>query len=284
MTKRRLLAIVSTDKENRIRCQHNECNHPVYSAIHVVLDDATLKVIGSTCFKEGYPDLKSKAKFTERFGETGRKLNPEELAQLINNTEQLVEKLSAEYEAHIAVEKIHLEDAERYKQELEQQCINAGHELREQRLRTDQISKQEAIRRWEEFNEKVAKRTAELALIAAKKITFAPLPASNWVNPKKSALALILKDGSAWVRCEDLNGRHRLYPVEPSNEWETMLPTRCAIADIASTSFVLKNVVDALFILRTRGVLFEHVYSCFKEAMSAVKNNKMLVDSDRRTS
>lgn len=32
MIERKLLAIVSTDEDNRIRCQHNGCNHPVYKA------------------------------------------------------------------------------------------------------------------------------------------------------------------------------------------------------------------------------------------------------------
>ena len=108
MTERKLLAIVTTDEDNRIRCQHNGCNHPVYKAIHVVLDDAKLKVIGSTCFVKGYPELQSKAKLTERYGATGRKLNAQELEKLINNTEQLVAQLTQEYEEHIKAEELRL--------------------------------------------------------------------------------------------------------------------------------------------------------------------------------
>ena len=106
MTERKLLAIVTTDEDNRIRCQHNGCNHPVYKAIHVVMDDAQLKVIGSTCFVKGYPELQSKAKLTERYGATGRKLTAQELEKLINNTEQLVAQLEQEYEAHIKAEEL----------------------------------------------------------------------------------------------------------------------------------------------------------------------------------
>lgn len=269
MTERKLLAIVTTDEDNRIRCQHNGCNHPVYKAIHVVLDDAKLKVIGSTCFVKGYPELQSKAKLTERYGATGRKLNAQELEKLIHNTEQLVVQLSEEYEEHIKAEELRLVQAEHHRIEQEQQRINAAAVLEEQRRGAELKSKAEAERRWEEFNEKVAKRTAELALQAAQSERFGlanpyrdplqlkQIKPSQWVNSKKSALALILKDGSAWIRCEDVSGKQRLYPVNPKDDWTQSLPTRCGNADLASASFIVKSASDALFILRNRGVRFE---------------------------
>lgn len=72
------------------------------------LQTALLKVIGSTCFVKGYPELQSKAKLTERYGATGRKLNAQELEKLINNTEQLVAQLTQEYEEHIKAEELRL--------------------------------------------------------------------------------------------------------------------------------------------------------------------------------
>ena len=283
MTERKLLAIVTTDEDNRIRCQHNGCNHPVYKAIHVVLDDAKLKVIGSTCFVKGYPELQSKAKLTERYGATGRKLNAQELEKLIHNTEQLVVQLSEEYEEHIKAEELRLVQAEHHRIEQEQQRINAAAVLEEQRRGAELKSKAEAERRWEEFNEKVAKRTAELALQAAQSERFGlanpyrdplqlkQIKPSQWVNSKKSALALILKDGSAWIRCEDVSGKQRLYPVNPKDDWTQSLPTRCGNADLASASFIVKSASDALFILRNRGVRFEQVYASFSDALGAVK-------------
>lgn len=283
MTERKLLAIVTTDEDNRIRCQHNGCNHPVYKAIHVVLDDAKLKVIGSTCFVKGYPELQSKAKLTERYGATGRKLNAQELEKLIHNTEQLVVQLSEEYEEHIKAEELRLVQAEHHRIEQEQQRINAAAVLEEQRRGAELKSKAEAERRWEEFNEKVAKRTAELALQAAQSERFGlanpyrdplqlkQIKPSQWVNSKKSALALILKDGRAWIRCEDVSGKQRLYPVNPKDDWTQSLPTRCGNADLASASFIVKSASDALFILRNRGVRFEQVCSSFSEALGAVK-------------
>lgn len=283
MTERKLLAIVTTDEDNRIRCQHNGCNHPVYKAIHVVMDDAQLKVIGSTCFVKGYPELQSKAKLTERYGATGRKLNAHELEKLINNTEQLVAQLTQEYEAHIKAEELRLAQAEQQRIEQEQQRIKAAALLEVQRKNAELQAKAEAERRWEEFNEKVAKRTAELALQAAQAERSGlanryrdPLPweqvkPSQWVNGKKSALALILQDGSAWIRCEDVSGKQRLYPVNPKDDWTQSLPTRCGNADLASASFIVKSASDALFILRNRGVRFEVVCASFNAALYAVK-------------
>lgn len=283
MTERKLLAIVTTDEDNRIRCQHNRCNHPVFKAIHVVLDDARLKVIGSTCFVKGYPELHSKAKLTERYGATGRKLDAQELEKLINNTEQLVVQLTKEYDEHIQAEALRLAQAEQQRIEQEKGRINAASALKEQRTNAELNAQAEAERRWEEFNEKVAKRTAELALLAAQTersgLTnryrepshWQQIKPSQWVNSKKSALALILQDGSAWVRCEDLEGRQRMYPVNPNDHWMDALPTRCGTADTASTSFIVKSASDALFNLRNRGVRFEEVCSSFNAALVAVK-------------
>lgn len=276
MTERRLLAIVSTEKDNRIRCQHQGCNHPVYSAIHVVLDDSQLKVIGSTCFKQGYPDLHSKTDLTDRFGEKGRKLSPDELEKLMRNTEQLVAQLEEEYKAHIKAEKRRIAEIERQQQESAQQRLHAIIQHETQRQETMLLSQQEAERRWHEFNEKVAKKTTELALMATQREHTRMLPTSNWVNPKKSALALRLKDGTSWVRCEDLNGQQRLCPVETLQyeDWTLSLPTRCAQADLPTRSFITKNVIDALFILRTRGVQFECVFPSFQHALSAAKGDR----------
>jgi hypothetical protein len=133
MTERKLLAIVTTDEDNRIRCQHNDATIRCTKPSMLILDDAKLKVIGSTCFVKGYPELQSKAKLTERYGATGRKLNAQELEKLINNTEQLVAQLTQEYEEHIKAEKLRLVQAEQQRMEQEQQRINAAALLEEQR-------------------------------------------------------------------------------------------------------------------------------------------------------
>lgn len=280
MTERKLLAIVTTDEDNRIRCQHNGCNHPVYKAIHVVLDDAKLKVIGSTCFVKGYPELQSKAKLTERYGATGRKLNAQELEKLINNTDQLVVQLTQEYEEHIKAEELRLVQVEQQRIEQEQQRIKAAALLEEQRKNAELQAQAEAERRKKEFDEKVAKRTAELIAQSERSgfanryrdpLQWEQIKPSQWVNSKKSALALILQDGSAWVRCEDLSGKQRLYPVNPKDDWTQSLPTRCGNADLASASFIVKSAPDALFILRSRGIRFEEVCASFNAALVAVK-------------
>lgn len=71
------------------------------------------------------------------------------------------------------------------------------------------------------------------------------------------------------LRCEDLSGKQRLYPVNPNDAWMDSLPTRCGSPDIAS--FIVRSAPDALFILRSRGVRFEQVCFSFNEALKEVK-------------
>ncbi|WP_407715356.1 hypothetical protein ACJJWD_06335 [Comamonas testosteroni] len=281
MTQRCLLAILTTSKENRIRCQHNGCNQPVFSAIHVVLDDANLKVIGSKCFKDGYPDLQPEAELTERFGGGGRKLSAEEIERLVNNTEQLVAQLRREYELHIEEEKARLARQELERRHLEEDRLKAAQESEAQRIQLEVEAAIQRANELETFNARLAQRAAELAAIARqygasdrREGRPTNLPASSWVNPRKSALAITLDDGSAWVRCEDLNGVHRLLPVEPKWGWEASLPTRHGAPDLASKSFVLRDVVGALHYLRTKGVQFEKVFPSFKEALDMARWNK----------
>ncbi|MEG2578401.1 MAG: hypothetical protein RSA54_11800, partial [Glutamicibacter sp.] len=239
-----------------------------------------LKVIGSTCFVKGYPELQSKAKLTERYGASGRELNAQELEKLINNTEQLVAELTREYEEHIKAEELRLVKAEQQRMEQEQQRINVAALLEEQRRNAELKAQAEAERCRKEFDEKVAKRTAELVAQAERSgfanryrdpLQWEQVKPSQWVNDKKSALVLILRDGSAWIRCEDVSGKQRLYPVNPKDDWTQLLPTRCGNADLASASFIVKSASDALFILRNRGIRFEQVCSSFNEAMGVVK-------------
>lgn len=49
-----LLAIVSVEYEDRVRCGQPSCGHSVYRRIHVVREDEKLLVLGSTCFEKRY--------------------------------------------------------------------------------------------------------------------------------------------------------------------------------------------------------------------------------------
>lgn len=90
-----LLAIVSVDKDDRVRCGQPNCGHSVYRQIHVVRDGVELMVLGSTCFAKRYGG--SDALGTARFGGGGgRQLTNAERQMLLNNTYALLAQFEEE--------------------------------------------------------------------------------------------------------------------------------------------------------------------------------------------
>lgn len=94
-----LLAIVSVEYEDRVRCGQPTCGHSVYRRIHVVREDAKLLVLGSTCFEKRYGTGTVLGPARHGGGE-GRMLTNEERQLLLNNTEALIAQF--EQEAAIA--------------------------------------------------------------------------------------------------------------------------------------------------------------------------------------
>jgi len=97
-----LLAIVEVPHDERVRCQANGCNHPVFRRIHVVQDESGIHVYGSECFKKlflGLPVASSTPAYTSA---EGRSLTDEERQLLIENTARLIQQLEAEYQTEIA--------------------------------------------------------------------------------------------------------------------------------------------------------------------------------------
>jgi len=89
-----LLAIVSTDFDDRVRCGH--CGHSVYRRVHVVREDGQLLVLGSTCFAKRFGT--EMALGTARYGGgEGRKLTEAERQLLIHNTTALLEQFEQEH-------------------------------------------------------------------------------------------------------------------------------------------------------------------------------------------
>jgi len=94
----KLLAVVEVPYDDRVRCQANGCNHPVYRRIHVVRDGTGIHVYGSECFKKlflGMPVATSMPAYTTT---EGRQLTEAERQMLTENTERLIQQLQAEYE------------------------------------------------------------------------------------------------------------------------------------------------------------------------------------------
>ncbi len=109
----RLLAVVEVDKADRIICQAEGCGHSVYKRIHVVRDNARVKVIGSECFKRLYGGFEQVSQTPIYGSSEGRRLSQAERIAILENTERLIAVLEAE---HIETEKtkeVQRQDADR---------------------------------------------------------------------------------------------------------------------------------------------------------------------------
>lgn len=92
-----LKAIVSVNKEDRVRCGEVGCGRSVFRAIHVVQDDDVLLVLGSTCFAMRYGG--SDALGNPSYGRSsGRQLTEAEREMLASNTAALLARFQAEDE------------------------------------------------------------------------------------------------------------------------------------------------------------------------------------------
>ena len=91
-----LLAIVSVDRENRVRCGQPSCGHSVYRRIHVVREDDQLLVLGSTCFEKRYGAAAGLGPAQHGGGGEGRLLTDEERQLLLTNTHALIAQFEEE--------------------------------------------------------------------------------------------------------------------------------------------------------------------------------------------
>lgn len=96
MTVAALLTVVEVPKENRVLCGAEGCGHTVYRRIHVVQDGATLKVLGSDCFKRLYGQLDPGGSMPRYGSSEGRALTDAERAMLVDNTQRFIDQLEAE--------------------------------------------------------------------------------------------------------------------------------------------------------------------------------------------
>ncbi len=91
----KLLAIVSVEHDDRVRCGQPNCGHSVYRRIHVVRENSRLLVLGSTCFAKRYgaDTALGGAKYG---GGEGRPLTEAERQLLVSNTEALLAQFEEE--------------------------------------------------------------------------------------------------------------------------------------------------------------------------------------------
>lgn len=123
----KLLAVVEVNKEDRVICQAEGCGRHVFKRIHVVLESGTVSVLGQQCYSNIYLDgSESPNTYSYYTGNESRKLTPEEIALLINNTEWLIAQFENELNLRLEKERHLREERER------QQKIEIENVMREQ--------------------------------------------------------------------------------------------------------------------------------------------------------
>lgn len=220
MSTAKLLAIVSVESSERVRCGEVGCGHSVYRAIHVVKDSDGLLVLGSTCFAKRFGS--GRALGTASFGGgDGRKLTAEERQLLVNNTAELLKRFEAE-----------------------------------ERQRAEALAVAAALEREDRAGQ--ALMAPALAPTYSRPqglpaMSTVRAPSWPWVKPNASFGYFKLHDGSSWVRVLHKNGRHILVPWPASEGWDEALPGYLGTPDQEIGGYLLADVQKAVAYLQTIG-------------------------------
>ena len=211
----RLLAVVSVEKVQRVRCQKDGCGHGVYAAIHVVEHDGRVKVLGSTCFAEIYGGEHALGRPQYMGG--GRKISAEDAALLDSNTAALLAKWE--------LAKIETEARNR------------------ERLRS--MNAMQASRL-----EPAAPRPTPQSMYAfpapevTRRVASSPWP---WQHPRNYSSALLRSPhGQAWFRVQHQDQSQKLAPWPLFDGWESALPAHVGTADLALGAFGVPDIGRAI--------------------------------------
>lgn len=240
-TKAKLLAIVSVEHEDRVRCGQPGCGHSIYRAIHVVRDNGSLIVLGSSCFAKRYGSEVSLG--TARFGTgaCGRTLTAEERVLLVDNTAELLARFEAEELARAKA----LADAKPAND------VTQVH----QSIRPTAAAPQVPRTNW-----------AAMPGYSAS----SPTP-WNWVKPLTSMAYFRLRDGTGWVRIQHRDSRQILVPWPVFDGWDEAFPPSIGLVDSECGGYVLPaDVRGSISYLRSRAER-EMVTGIWKEIMAAGK-------------
>ena len=236
-----LLAIVEVDHDKRVRCGSPGCGHSVYRAIHLVREGDRVFVLGSDCFKKryGFASLEQ-----PRYGSgAGRRLSIEERDLLLNNTAALVERFELEREASLR-------------------------KLREMKAAFAARSSARGPSQAETIFP-AKNKTLVFGSNAAKTSSARRAAPWEWMKPGTSMAGFKLKDGTGWVRVQNLDGRQMLAPWPNFEGWDEWLPAHLGSPELSLGAYVVIDVREVISFLRSRAVR-ERVSGLWTEIQSAV--------------
>lgn len=217
-----LRAIVAVDEKDKVQCQQPGCGHSVYAAVHVVEEDGSLLVLGSTCFSKRYgsPNALGGAQYGAG---SGRKLTGEEREMLLRNTATLLARFDYERAAAAQADAARLED------------------LRRKQAERDNAISTAPRHRVSPSSHRLAQRS--------------PHPPSPWSWQKAwTSIALFTgPQGKHWVRVQHQDGSQKLVPWPQFSGWETALPPGVGVVDNSLGAIAVDNIVEAIRLLQSSG-------------------------------
>lgn len=239
-----LLAIVSVEPELRVLCQQPGCGHGVYAAIHVVREDQTIMVLGSTCYAKRYgAQAESSPTYTSVGSGSGRVLTEEERSLLADNTVALVELFRREHEQALAEAQARIE-------RMRQQRIEREKEERE-RFERQQLALREA--QMQRHNARL-QALHHHAGVTQGHLTHAQSRPWPWQHAKNFSVAVVRSpEGQHWVRVQAQDGSQKLTPWPVFDGWERALPPECGQPDMALLAYSVPDIVRAFTALAQRG-------------------------------
>lgn len=212
-----LLAIVEVPPEEKVLCGQPGCGHGVWKAVHVVLDQGVLLVLGSTCFEKRYGSRLALGA-PSYGGGVGRRLTPEERVLLVENTAAFVARMESEVRLHA-------------------ESLARAH--------AEAVAAAAEVLRARKAHYEAQPRMPDLAKPKA-----SPWP---WMKPLSSLGYFKLRDGSSWVRVQRKDGQQVLAPWPVVNGWDEALPAHIGPADLEVGGYLLRDVRETVAYLEELG-------------------------------
>lgn len=231
-----LLAVVSVAEHKRVHCQYPGCGKPIYARIHVISDEGTLKVIGSTCIQKYFGNL-GDAAYTSGGG-TGKMLSDSERETLVLNTQQLVEMLKSQH--------------------MQAQDSAKNHQSHLSRETSQSLQISNTTR--PHFG-KITPQTQNIQR---------PRTPWTWVDPSKSMLMLQMRDGNFWFRVQakkEHGWKHHLVPYPLHSGWRDYLPGHFGIINKTQDGIELIDLIGALQFMRSLDPLIDEIHGSFPWGM-----------------
>jgi len=134
-----LLAIIEVPSAKPVLCQAEQCGRSVYSAVHIIRDGNSLRVLGSECAKKliGLSDVKERS---DRTSVVTADLTERDVDALNENTAALLEELRQRYTEKTSEKRDLIDPRSLTRTQLEAYCLGVVKEQfrREKGINPDQ--------------------------------------------------------------------------------------------------------------------------------------------------